>query len=623
MKKFRIERISCKNFLGLKSCCFPPSKKVVVMSAPFGKGKTSMLKMFSFALTGKVPGMVYMTNKEPQDGFVECVVATEETRVVIKRTLHANGGQTLFLDGKKTTQKSGNQYICNILGCTQESLEAQTDIHSIPNLTNKELTNLFVKNLPIKFKNSDSYIEVANEFVKTDEEVNALLKSIMPNEEFGIPETQEMYKKLYEKRREMNKELKRFSSTASSIENSIDSTVEPDKLSEYKEELEKIIVQIERARNYEKEKDKYVRDLKAYEQQKAQIKENNDFKKTQEHNLKLLKSNYIPVSEEAFKQNKMLLESNKKQLQLIEKSLTETALNLRNRKEDLKNFENPHACPFNKFLKEDKIICKTDKTIAKNSIIIEIQNGEKHYQELEKGKKETASVIENAENDLKEFEERRRVGLEIKELEERLQNMPVITLGKKPEFKEVEFSEKELINKKAEIESKLTSISKVNELKKIETSLKELNKNIGTINRTLELLAPSGVNSFVLNKAIDLFETNINKEIKYINPNFSIKFNVNNGFEMLYKSKPDMEYISLENASSGEKTLVSYALGTLLIGINDTGLLLIDNVDNLDIESQEKFIELISQKNELSLAVIVTNDRLELNSKNVQIIGNK
>lgn len=595
--KMKISTLRIKNFRGIPDMEIE-LEHISFFTGPCGAGKTSILKAFTFALTGDVQKSDI---REKNDRAAATIVFEDLSSV--QRICKQNAATQIKVNGKNTTAKAANEFIEAKLGTSVRIFESMCKTDYFQLLSQKEQTEFFLSILPTKitFEKMCDFIKENNREL-CPEEKKTLHKAFenVP-EPFGLEEIENAYDYFYKQRKEKKAVVEALKSKAV-----FDMSDLPE---ESKEELDMALENVIRNETLAKE---YQKNLMEYQRQ-LRMKEQSD------SNYQKMKENYQAYAtvKKPDPKYKTKQEKEKKQFEEAVKNCENAIATITGNLNILQkavNSLNSNVCPIS-----SRLICTSDKTPLKKEFEEQITKSNKAIEEHRVFINRCREQIDKRNERLEMFQQQ-QLNYNTKEnLYNQIKNYVPITVMTKPDEVSVPNPmEKIKIQEKiAKYTSYLNAKTAKKELENEQSQLKIIE------NLVLYLEAKTGVRGYILKKVVEPFSKMANQKAAKFNMELKISFD--DGIEFYGKTKNSNGYVPINRLSSGEHVFATYLLCTLIHQITNANYLCIDNMDKLDANSFKKFIELLVEDDSYDTVILGSVDHKDLldqlNNMNLKVVN--
>ena len=583
----KINDIKIRNFKGIKEFDYNPSKSITYVMGKNGKGKTSFLKAFDFALTGDIPGINCIGNYNDRTS-VEFVSGNK--KFFREKKLDKNGRivNKCCIDDKKVNLGDLNEEIDNISGSSITSNHLVFSSDLLKSLSSAEFGSFLNKYIPKKLN-----LDVLMKYINPNEKELELMKQFfpaMPNT-FDIDTLKGSYENFFNKRKLTKKELEALKIK---VEDKID------KPNYTLEQITEVRTQLLKNDSEYKTGQKL---LKIWEENE---KKKNTYKEklvTLEKELsKIIVSDNIEIEIKELKNKKNELETKYKDSLLIMNTLQNNLSIFTKQIETL----DTDTCPLSKVIKCTSI---EEKIKAKEEIQKEISS-------IKESAKKQKEIVEKILKEAKKIAEE----LEKKEDESKL------LIKKKALLSQIEVYKTEINAKidKPVIPKLIPDLDKkiliLNEkeaiLKKYTEQQKDINKyntlaaECEACNSLVKKLSPSGVvMENIMEQYMKIFNDTCKETIEELKIPYDIKLSPINGIVIMVKVR-DKDYVSFNALSEGEQAMVSFIIMDMLNKLTNVNIIVMDSLECLDDENYNALIKtLIKYKDRYDHIIISIVDK--------------
>lgn len=513
---------------------------------PNGSGKTSLLSALRFALTGKCVGSPLRTGAE--SGEVVLYLAGHTIQRIFKP-----GKTSVSVDGAITTASSANDLICDLLDVQFDDLCVFSSHESFLNLVNGEFGKYLAGLIPEKLT-----LPKLQKLVKLSDKEMEELASVFPAS-FGIDSCAEAYTMLYQMRTAIKKERTNASSKVSTERKKPDMSEE--EISRSLEELSSMDTALA------------VYEVAIRERKKLIEAANKQYHEIDALKEQLLLCEDVPiVSSDEIERIKKEIVASRLESDDANKVIATARANIQIFKKTLDNLKSP-VCPLS-----EHIVCMTDRTSAKEEIETILSQNTALENDMIAKRDNAAKHTAKLEYILQQYYDQNVKAHKRKQLQDRLTAAtaslieippePVKPLSYKPERRT------ELINAQKEwtLYQQYLSDCEV---------AKQLSERYDVIHGLVQKLAPNGlITNTVIGYYADIF--NESAEECAADLGYHIQFTTTNGFHVLVCPAGSSEYRDFMVLSRGEQMITCLALLKMCNDLTGSGILLIDNFNDLD-----------------------------------------
>lgn len=565
----KLQNVRIKDFKGLENVSLDP-EKINVLLGENGKGKTSLLEAIRYLITGEYPENSIRIGKDK----CELSAIVNGDSIVCGRKTGKNGEAAIFkLEGKTTSYSSYKKSLTDRGLLNQVTATEFASSSKLMDMDVDALTEFMLANTPVQIS-LDKLISLA---VGITQPMEDELRNILPTENITLNHIAEADAYFTQVR----KNIKAACDTAKAnavfvgeIPNENDTLEDLQKIYEKNIGLiASVKAKSDNYRNYLKlvdSRNQILANIKAREEQAESIKcEKPDDTRLGEIN-KELERNKTTVSD-----YRTVMISLVKDIELFEKTL-----------ENL----NSDKCPIS-----DKLICKTDKTAIKGDIAKAIEDNKSSIEKMQNCINVAESNILKLESeknkleaDKKQYERYIDLLKSVNELKKSVPSLPEKVDEEKTDVSQLEFDNRI-------IKSKMENIRMYTEFLEKNKKYKALCEKRDTYEALCKLLDEKGIlREQILTFALKPFEDYVNDRAKALNVVYRIQIKANKGVRILYNPKGASEFISYNNASAGEKLMISFLILDMINALSDMRVLFLDNLDKLDKQALANLVGVIN-----------------------------
>lgn len=569
----KIKKVEIQNFKGVKfweSSITGPK----LITGCNGAGKTSYLEALRFVLTGKMPQD--MLRHDCESGYVK-VFFSDPNETTVTRSFYAGDKPNkVKVNGKTTTAKEAQKIICDILGVAEDKLQLLTS-----DTLFRELISGDVGSFLTEFINEPmDYAKLYTLCSFTAEEKIKIETSLLP-ERFSVSDIDGVYQTLFTQRAGIKK-------VRASVQAKMEDEPLPEPFYKTEEEVkageELYISKAADEKSFADRKAKYTRELAEYQARRDRKAALEARFKTAEFFTEATEENITSVEK-----TQQELTTQKHNFETI---IASSDVVVKSQQKILDALDSP-KCPIS-----DCLVCKTDKTEARAEVLAGLKAAQESIDAAKKAIETLdCQIAENSEK-LLELKREVKANQEYLELEKRISD---INIGTPPEpVEEVSDGDEDWKNhprRKAEYEDWLKD-------KAVREEYDELSKELDIVCSLLEKFAPKGVvNSAIISRYCDIF----NEQAASLADMFSYKVNFvpDNGIRLKIKPETSDKEVDFTSLSSGEQTIVTLIIYTVLNVLMGTDIIFMDNLNDLDPENYKKFLEVLDVvENEFGIETI-------------------
>lgn len=573
-----IKKLVLKNFQGIngvKEVVLPHTSCLIGEN---GIGKTSLLNAIRYAITGEKPEGDII-NKFAEDMMVEITIESEVdgSDHTFTRIESREKPSKFMVDGKSSTLKSMNEFLCFCTGMDKEQLKILTSAEVVSKMKPHEFGTFLMTYVEKKFEKE--------EIIKLVPDKSAYMESVLMAQlpdEVDIKDCDNLLALCKEERKSTKKDITGFEGKIR--------TMVVDEPSEKMEDIEK---ELEKIKNVEQIHKIYEVESSAYETAMKNLSKWKEKLQEKEEELEKYSSAARPdygIKEKMLEERKDIQES-LENLQVTKKGLQASKSEL---EKTLKALDSSR-CPISPL-----ICCHEDKTVAKEEIAATIDSNEKAVQKLNSEMEKLETKKEENEANLKSFEEevllynkKIQISKEIMELKETISGFKAVK-PKKPDTVDKETLEK----REFQLNSIKKSILLWEEKKKTEKKLEMLKQKLKDLEILIKSFGEKGaIRKKILSAYTGVLESVCNEVVEMIRPELHFTFEVNDGISILMDagSGCDLPFSSL---SGGEKAYFLFVIMTMLNRLAGSKILFLDELSVMDSYSFETLIEIIEENKE-------------------------
>lgn len=574
----KIKTITIKNFKGIQQDTIKfANNKIATLIGPNGIGKTSFIEAFRFGLTGIAPKNAI---RDGADYMSVEIVMDDETE--FSRTVFADDRPSkVVVNGRVTPAKNLNSLIYELFGFDVDVLKVATSASSLTSMKSDELSDFLLQYIPEKL----NVTKVLGCVSDVTEEIQEIVISSFPDEEFGLQAITSAYDDFFENRKTAKKELEFLKHKLERFPTSA-----PKKTTiEIQAELEEIMRKEGAVKTFKEAVKLYEMSKKQHEDALKNIKalqEKFDGYTATRPNPEIRKKIELKIAG---------LQQQEKEVSRMVDIISDTVKSLTVTIERLST----HHCPLS-----DRLICTTDKTQVKDELMETLQKNNEglsiqktRLAEVLSEKERLLVELKNFDNNALAYKEKILIGTQ---LENAKKNIPDVLTP--PSVIEEKDYEKEKIVLKEQLEY----AKQYEEREKLERKIKEEEKNVELYDFLCHEFAPKGeVMTKIVASYLMFFEDEINKRAVALKSGMRIKFVPENGVKYLVRMRGDQEFHAFDDLSAGEKTLAALLLLDLVSSLCGTRIMILDDLNHLDSSGIDSIFGFMSSSEFLSLYDVV------------------
>lgn len=560
----KLSEIKIENFKGLSSFSLSPEKTNVLIGSN-GKGKTSVLEAIKFVVTGEGKGFVGPNGTSSR---VTSFIGGD----LIERTMSTSGSK-IKVNGKATTKKSFDEMLEN-KGIPTDFARFLTSTEALGEMKASELSAFLLNSglLPV----SIPFSKIITLCGFTSEEEAVLASYLDKNALISVDDIQTAYSALYAERSNLKAQITQLKSkivdmaaparNGAKIDEEYENII---KLEQKSKDCKSLIKNyndvINRRNSIAKEIATIDAELKAYES--------------------INKPNPAILTKLNDKRDELSasLEVCKKQLAVIE--------NIISTNEKILSTLDSDKCP----LCPDKLTCNTDKAPLKAELLTSVEESKKMRDDFLSQISKYTKDYDDIKSKIAAFAEiEKKYSKKLSLVEKRdalMQNIPPAPA------KPVVSSLIDYSIKKAELREEKNNWLTYEKNCQYIASLENLTKTYQIYDNLVKQMAPNaGVQEIIVDTALAPLIDQCNDTSALLGLDFELKFECKGGLHIFGKPSGSADFVKYENLSSGEKLIVELLFMDLINGLSGFNILMIDNLDKLDENSFNAFLNLISDK---------------------------
>ena len=569
--KYLMKRIELVNIACFEKKVFD-FEKTNLFLLPNGRGKTTLLKSITFALTGEYPdGLKRM------DAMDCCVRLTFENGFVVER-IRKDKSTTSRIgignDTKSVTKEAANREIAKLIEADSDSIRVLVSSSALFNMNSEQLGKFIMDNIPGTLTRDIvvSYITGCTDRMKD------IINDSFPTGQFGQTEIEAAFKKIDEERKVLGRSIRQEKTKLASFNNNA-VVRRPE---EIRKDLDLLSEKIGAAEAQKKALQEYCR----LEKQKnetlsklASIKEEYNRIEAEKPDPKILekiKGDEIEIRNRIMSNNKVCEAGN---------VTRKTAVSV---KEALQR----GMCP-----QVEGVLCPKDWTLKIAELASQIK-------EIDEVIDRTTKMIREDQERLLEISKKRDAYDRNAALYERKAGkyMEYITLKEHvpvlPERKPETDPDDKILLKKEQLEKEMQASILFYDLKKIYDLLPEKEAEYAVYEYLSRELSNKGeVMQKTLSYYLSFFEDQIQEKAE--KAGYEIKFYFENGLQILICRK-GKKPVPVGIASKGERTVCVFLLLDLLHQMTGVDILMIDEIETIDIRTLGNLMDILEKYGEFS-----------------------
>lgn len=569
----KIKKLLVKDFQGLHGKReYSFEDKLVVLAAPNGSGKSSMLNALRFGLSGQVP-----KGKVCADGAAKADVGIvfQDGQSVI-REQPEKGSAKYWVNNRVSTKSGVQEALQKESGANAESMKIATASELVGNMKPQELMEFMLSFIPAAFT-ADKIMQYTGEIPFSAEQT---LRQYLPQGQFGTDALQKTYEDLFALRKEKKK---RVADAASAI-HALGAVQMPE---ETEEELTKAYREAYRvAMNAHEEWTAYDAKVKTYTAIKATIDKQSAYIDTVKNQIAALDEKLKSVEGAPEQSPAPAYEAAKEELRAAEGTLRMLTAGADAVKKALATLE-CSTCPLS-----DKLVCTTDKTPIREELNTSIAASEKEIKKQEKKIAKLNEKVTAAGNLLALYNEAERIRQHRPALEERLK----IAESSMPKLPEVPKKPATVYDPNAlsMIQEKLSMFPLVKKLEAYKKQWEVLSREVEDLETLVSALAPNGrVRNQITQNYLLAFEQFCNDKADVLKPGMRLRFLSGKGITPVLDVRGDGNFLPYDALSGGEKILMVYLLLGMFNEMCGLRILILDELSVLDTENFGLLLDVI------------------------------
>lgn len=546
------KKIEITNFGGITNVSTTP-KRVNVLIGPNGAGKSTFLKAVKFGLIGDLTRSQLI-----KDGEDEASVEIDVNSYEIRKTINRTKGTTVYLNGKRTTQKSIVEILQERYGATKESMKFLTSSEVFEKSTGSEFTEFLLDSgiIPLKL-NVEKFLDVVRMVETISPQVEQEIRTMFPPmpEDFTIAFIGEKGDEVSALIKAEKKEITRLEGIVSQYATIPAGSIrDPEDI---KKDYEAVLAEEAKAESY------------------ASIKRKAEATKNKIAELETL-YNANPATRPN-PANKAAAEK------IIDDTTTSikktTALkagfeeNNRVLKAQLVRLEGD-KCPLS-----DKLICNQDKSAVKAELQETIDNNDSQITILdmdlemfEDQNEKAKKVLTDYNNADRAYNQKLNLLQQIDALKNAMPQVPAQVLVSS-----------DIAERKRAFNEELTMANAYQQNLKSKASLEEHKKKMELLQTLERLTSKKGnVKARILKMLLSTLVTSINDMAKDVCPHLTMGLTVGDNGNVLIQCTTHSGTQDYGDLSTGEKLMVQFLVMSQINKLSGFKILIIDNLDKLD-----------------------------------------
>lgn len=604
-----ISKIIICNFKGLEGEREYKLNKIVALCEPVGSGKTSIIEAIRWALTNELSNGKVVNDKADR-AKVTIIFENGESfgRETSKKKSIAN---KYYHNDKKVSLKDFNKALEEVTGVDPNLAKVISSADVIKNLNNQEFANIILSYLPEKLTLDYMIKKAEDNNINFNEESLDLIKEFFGFGEFELDSLNNYYEKLKIDRRDAKKAIKKLETLYESRKDVLNKKPDGDKKS-----CEEIL------KNLNEQRDEAIR----YEQNLKNYEKTVENQKKQLGQIKILEDKIKEAPDGVDHSEKVFNELNKRmnEYRNLESTLYNNMQQCKNNvamfKKALDNINNS-SCPLS-----NKIKCTSDKTNAiediKNTLSENMALYKKNkadYAELSKNVKKLKDIVKIAQDEKQAF-------LNKQNMQKYLDQLKSFVAKKPNEVKKENVSSIEEIDKCIkQFKDMIKVFDNIEEVKQTEKRIEKGKQYLSNLETLTYEFSPKGnLRQIIINSYLETFSELCNKKAKELFDDLEIKFDANQGIELLADMKGNGNFLNLKSLSGGEKASVIFLIMDMLNSLSGFNIFILDELGVLDEEVFARLVDIVKKyEDEYSLCIMASTNHEDtvkvLKEKNIEI----
>ena len=596
----KIEKVIITNFksISLKIVDFEKDK-ISALVGFNGTGKSSFLEAIRYGLTGVLPLNPIMDKKD----FASVEIVADDGTFFSRTVYRENKPGKVTLNGKTTPAKNLNAWISEKFGFDTDVLKIATSADVLAAMKSDELGNFLLQYIPEKLSTTKIFGYLTSPTPEMQEEVLLAL----PDTDFEITDLENVYAAFMENRKNQKKELEFIKAKYDKLP-----TVEPSR------SLDVIQAAYEDICAKEGAEKGTIEAVRLYESilEKRKVAQTN-LDALQKRFDGILASRPNPLIKQDL-ENKMADARN--QISKAQSTIEIMNKTINTLNETLARLSTDF-CPLSEL-----IVCTTDKTHAKNEILLAIQSNEEGVKIQNEIIAEKKAALFSFESSLKEYNDNESMYKEKCFIGEQIERTKK-TIPEIPSKPTTIASSVDFTKEKAILKEELKYAKDWEDRIALEKVIERKTKNVATLDSLCKSFAPKGeVMTRILQSYITLFEEEINKTAIATRKDMKVKFVSENGIKYYVKMKSDKDFRYYEELSKGEKILSIFLLLDLVSALCGTRILLLDDLNHLDALALEDIFSIITnpsfmeEYDHVIISAVNSQDVINVTDKHAAVI---
>lgn len=604
-----ISKIIICNFRGLEGEREYDLNKIVALCEPVGSGKTSIIEAIRWALTNELPNGKIVNDKSDK-AKVTIVFKNGESfgRETSRKKSVAN---KYYHNDKKVSLKDFNIALEEVTGVNPNLAKVISSADVIKNLNNQEFANIILSYLPEKLTLDYMIKKAEDNNINFNEESLDLIKEYFGFGEFELDSLNNYYEKLKIDRRDAKKAIKKLETLYESRKDVLNKKPDGDKKS-----CEEILKNLNEQRD---EAIRYEQNLKNYEKTVENQKKHFEQIKILENKIKET-PNGIDHSEKVFNELNKRMNEYRNLESTLYNNMQQCKNNVAMFKKALDNINNS-SCPLS-----NKIKCTSDKTNAIEDIKKTLSENMALYKKNKADYAELSQNVKKLKEIVKITQDEKQAFLNKQNMQKYLDQLKSFVAKKPDEVKKENVSSiKEIDKCIKQFKDMIKVFDNIEEIKQTEKRIEKGKQYLSNLETLTYEFSPKGnLRQIVINSYLETFSELCNKKAKELFDDLEIKFDANEGVELLADIKGNGNFLTLKSLSGGEKASVIFLIMDMLNSLSGFDIFILDELGVLDEKVFARLVDIIKKyEDEYSLCVMASTNHEDtlkiLKDKNIKI----
>lgn len=564
----KITNIYGENFKSLSSFNWDNPGKLNVILGKNGSGKTSVLELIRYILTGETPETIV------KSGEKQCVAGADLLGISFRRS---NGVKNnVKINGKTTTQKSFAQLVSEETGCTMDTVKLATSTNMLSAMNAGQFADYLITN---KLIPAEIDMDTLLALCPMSPEAELELSMVLPGAPvmFDMKAIDDAYDYFFAARTALKNELKK-----KIVEAEYDGPIPT-------RDLAAIDAELVKCSSYDNELATYKKLNEVYENAVAQRQKILADISNVEASISKM-GNLPPANPNAKTAFTARLNVLKGEEESISKTLHALTISLDMNNRSIENLRCSNSCPLC-----EKLECPADK----GPIIKEL---EEICESIKAAMEDPTKQLEKVQQTIKNFEDKIK---QEDELEARNKELEMLYAKRNtlkssiPEIPEKPIPPAEITDmsaKKNELNAERANLIKHKAAEDATVEAKHLEKRVQTHDELVRLLSPkAGIRQEITRVALEPIVEHCNARAAHLKLNFTVALQADNGVRIVCNPNTSVvkEMLPLESVSAGEQAYALFLVMDALNSLHALRLLLMDDLDKLDATAFKNLLELL------------------------------